>query len=333
MCGIFGYLGPRTAVPLVVEGIQKLEYRGYDSAGVATLVDGKLVYDKKVGKVCSLEESLSTKEWNSHIAIAHTRWATHGKPSTINAHPHFDLERKCAVVHNGIIENHDALRTLLQKKGVEFCSETDTEVISQLIGFLYKGNFLRAVQRALPLLQGAFAIAVIHQDHPEEIVCAAKESPLTIGIGVEEMFVASDSSSFLKYTKRVIYLHGSEVAHITQHTVKAYDAHLSPIAKESEDLTLVAEEVTKGHYQHYMLKEIYEQPQSIQNALLSRFSEQYGTAILDDLHFTDDDLLRFQRIVILACGTSYHAGLLATYMFEEKATYSRSCRNFFRISL
>lgn len=318
MCGIFGYLGSRNAVPLVLEGIHKLEYRGYDSAGVATIVDGKLVYDKKVGKVNSLEESLSTKEWESHIAIAHTRWATHGKPSTINAHPHFDQEMKCAVVHNGIIENHDALRTLLQKRGIEFRSETDTEVISQLIGFLYKGNFLRAVQRALPLLQGAFAIAVIHQDHPEEIVCAAKESPLTIGIGQGEMFVASDSSAFLKYTKRVIYLHSSEVAHVTKHSVKAYDAHLAPIAKESEDLTLVAEEVTKGKYQHYMLKEIYEQPQSIQNALLSRFSEQYGTAILDDLHFTDDDLLRFQRIIILACGTSYHAGLSATYMFEEK---------------
>ena len=181
MCGIFGYLGPRKAIPLVVEGIRKLEYRGYDSAGVATILEGKLFFEKEVGKVDRLEELLSVQDWGSNIAIAHTRWATHGKPTQLNAHPHFDHEKKCAVVHNGIIENHDALRNLLQKRGVVFRSETDTEVISHLIGFLYKGNFLRAVQRALPLLQGAFAISVIHQDHPQEIICAAKESPLTIG--------------------------------------------------------------------------------------------------------------------------------------------------------
>jgi glutamine---fructose-6-phosphate transaminase (isomerizing) len=319
MCGIFGYLGPREAVSLVLEGIHKLEYRGYDSAGVATIIDGALTFDKEVGKVDSLEEAIGLKKWASHIAIAHTRWATHGKPSKENAHPHFDQQMKCAVVHNGIIENFDALRTLLQKRGIKFRSETDTEVISQLIGFLYKGNFLRAVQRALPLLQGAFAIAVIHQDHPEEIICAARESPLAIGIGQGEMFISSDSSAFLKYTKRVIYLHSSEVAHITEHAVKAYDAHLAPIAKESEDLGFVTEEITKGSYQHYMLKEIFEQPQTIQNTLLSRFSEQFGTAILDGLHFSDEELLKIQRIVILACGTSFHAGLLAAYMFEERA--------------
>jgi glucosamine--fructose-6-phosphate aminotransferase (isomerizing) len=322
MCGIFGYLGNKKnkrAVPIVLEGIHKLEYRGYDSSGLATIVDGKLIHEKEVGKVACLEEALSHKKWDSSLAIAHTRWATHGRPSKINAHPQFDQEMKCAVVHNGIIENHDAVRTLLQKRGVQFSSETDTEVISQLIGFLYKGNFLRAVQRALPLLQGAFAIAVIHQDHPEEIVCAAKESPLAIGIGQGEMFVASDSTAFLKYTKRVIYLQSSEMAHVTEHTVKAYNAHFAPIAKESEELTAVAEEVTKGNYQHYMLKEIHEQPQTVQNALLARFSEQFGTATLDNLHFSDEELLKIQRIVILACGTSFHAGLLGGYMFEERA--------------
>lgn len=319
MCGIFGYLGPRDAIKLALEGIHKLEYRGYDSAGLAAIVNDKLAYEKEVGKVDCLEEVISLNNWQSHIAIAHTRWATHGKPSKANAHPQFDRDQKCAVVHNGIIENHDAIRNLLQKRGITFRSETDTEVISQLIGFLYKGNFLRAVQRALPLLQGAFSIAVIHQDHPREIVCAAKESPLAIGIGQGEMFIASDSNAFLKYTKRVIYLHSSEVAHVTEHSVKAYDVHLAPINKESEDLTLVAEEVTKGHFKHYMLKEIFEQPQTVQNALLSRFSEQFGTAILDGLQFSDEELLKIQRIVILACGTSYHAGLIAGYMFEEKA--------------
>lgn len=319
MCGIFGYLGIREAVALVLEGIHKLEYRGYDSAGVATIINHKLEFAKEVGKVLCLEQALSQKGWQSHIAIAHTRWATHGKPSQVNAHPQFDQEMKCAVVHNGIIENHDAVRNLLQKRGIQFRSETDTEVISQLIGFLYKGNFLRAVQRALPLLQGAFAIAVIHQDHPHEIICAAKESPLAIGIGENEIFVASDSTAFLKYTKRVIYLHSSEVAHISEHSVKAYNSHLAPITKESADLSAVTEEVTKGNFQHYMLKEIFEQPQTIQNALLSRFSEQFGTATLDGLHFSDEELIKIQRIVILACGTSFHAGLIASYMFEERA--------------
>lgn len=319
MCGIFGYIGPREATSLVLEGIHKLEYRGYDSAGVATISDGILLFEKEVGKVTRLEEVVKTKNWNTHIAIAHTRWATHGRPTEENAHPHFDAHVKCAVVHNGIIENHDAVRHLLQKRGVKFRSETDTEVISQLVGYLYKGNFLRAVQRALPLLQGAFAIAVIHQEHPGEIVCAAKESPLAIGVGQGEMFVASDSVAFLKYTRRAIYLGASEVALVTEKGVEAFDAHLAPIEKESEDLSHDLEEVTKGKFQHFMLKEIYEQPQSLQNALLARFSREYGTATLDNLNFTDDELQKIERIVILACGTSLHAGMIAAYMLEEQA--------------
>ncbi|MFZ0565850.1 MAG: glutamine--fructose-6-phosphate transaminase (isomerizing) [Chlamydiales bacterium] len=319
MCGIFGYLGPREAVSVVLEGIKKLEYRGYDSAGLATLCDGQLLYRKEVGNVAQLKKSLANKQWNSHIAIAHTRWATHGVLSEENAHPHFDAKKQCSVVHNGIIENHDALRHLLEKRGVQFRSDTDTEVISQLIGYLYKGNFLRAVQRALSLLQGAFSVAIIHQDHPDKMICAAKESPLTIGIGENEMFIASDSQAFLKYTRRVIFLHASEVALVTKNSVEAFDARLSPITKEYEELGHDAEEVHKGHFQHYMLKEIYEQPQAIQNALLSRFCEQYGTAILDEIPLSEEELLKIQRIVIIASGTSLHAGLLASYMFEERA--------------
>ncbi|MCH9625449.1 MAG: Glutamine--fructose-6-phosphate aminotransferase [isomerizing] [Chlamydiales bacterium] len=319
MCGIFGYLGLKKARPLVLEGISKLEYRGYDSAGVASILKDQLVYAKEVGKVGCLQEAIAQKEWDSQIAIAHTRWATHGKPTKANAHPHFDTQLKCAVVHNGIIENHEAVRRLLQKRGVRFSSQTDTEVISQLIGFLYKGNFLRAVQRAIPLLQGAFAISVIHQNHPQEMVCAAKESPLAIGIGDQEMFISSDSSAFSKYTKQVIYLHSSEVAHVTRDGAKVYNASLAPIAKETEDLTYSAEEVTKGPYQHFMLKEIHEQPQSIQNALLSRFSQEFGTATLDGLNFTEKELQNIQRIVILACGTSLHAGLIAATMLQEIA--------------
>lgn len=319
MCGIFGYIGPRKAISLVLEGIHKLEYRGYDSAGIATILDGTLQYEKKVGKVAQLQEAVNEKKWESQIAISHTRWATHGKPTENNAHPHFDAHLKCAVVHNGIIENHDAIRRLLEKRGMTFRSETDTEVISQLIGYLYKGNFLRAVQRALPLLKGAFAIAVLHQEHPGKIVCVAKESPLAIGLGEGEMFLASDARAFLNHTRRAIYLHASEVALITENGVEAFDARLAPIEKESEDLTHIAEEVSKGHYQHFMLKEIHEQPQAIQNALLARFSREYGTATLDNLNFSDADLQKIQRVIIIACGTSLHAGMIAATMLEELA--------------
>lgn len=319
MCGIFGYIGPREATSIALEGIHKLEYRGYDSAGIATINNGCLDYEKVMGKVSLLDEAVGAKKWNTHNAIAHTRWATHGKPNRINAHPQFDGEMKCAVVHNGIIENHEAVRRLLEKRGITFRSETDTEVISQLIGYLYNGNFLRAVQRALPLLQGAFAIALIHQDHPGEIVCAAKECPLAIGIGQGEMFIASDSIAFLKYTRRAIYLGTSEVALVTEKGVEAFDLHLTPIEKECEELTHDIEEVSKGHFQHFMLKEIFEQPQTVQNALLSRFSREYGTATLDNLHFSDSELQNIERIVILACGTSLHAGIIAAYMLEELA--------------
>ena len=319
MCGIFGYIGDRDAVKISLEGIHKLEYRGYDSAGIATISDGELLFAKQPGKVDKLEEVVMQKDWHTHIAIAHTRWATHGKPTEKNAHPHFDTNMSCAVVHNGIIENYEAIKKLLEDRGVTFYSETDTEVISKLIGYIYKGNFLRAVQRAIPLLQGAFAIAVIHKDHPGQIICAAKESPLSIGIGQDEMFISSDANAFLKYTRQAVYLKASEVALITRNKIEAFDAHLVSIEKNHEDLTNIVDEVSKGKFKHFMLKEIYEQPQSIQNALLSRFSYDYGTAILDNLNFPDDELQQIQRIVILACGTSLHAGMLASYFIEDWA--------------
>ncbi len=319
MCGIVGYIGSREALTVVLEGLHKLEYRGYDSAGIASIEKGELFVYKEVGKVAQLEKGVERKGWKSHLAIGHTRWATHGIPSEKNAHPHLDDKKRCAVVHNGIIENYDAIRRLLEKRGVVFQTDTDSETIAQLIGFLYKGNFLRAVQRALPLMQGAFAIAVVHHEQPGEIICAAQGSPLAIGMGQEEMFLASDAAAFLRYTRRAIYLRDSEVAQITQHGVEVFAADLTPIEKESEDLTHAIEEVTKGDFQHFMLKEIHEQPQSIQNALLARFSKEYGTATLDNLNFSDQELQQVERIVILACGTSYHAGLIAGQMIEEYA--------------
>lgn len=318
MCGIFGYIGPRDAIPMVLEGIKRLEYRGYDSAGLAALSESALFSLRRVGKVAELEHALHDPK-PSHLAIAHTRWATHGKPTEANAHPHFDAAKECAVVHNGIIENYEEVRRLLQKRGVVFLSETDTEVIPQLIGYLYKGDLLKAVQRALPLLRGAFAIAIVHKQHPHEIICAAKESPLAIGIGEGEMFLASDSQAFLKYTKKVIYLHTSEVARITIGSVEGFDAHATPIHLESFELDLDAEEVSKGKYQHYMLKEIFEQPQTVTNALLSRHSLELGKAFFDELTIPEEQLQALQRVEIVACGTSYHAGLIGSLMLEERA--------------
>lgn len=322
MCGIFGYIGSKEvkgAVSRVMEGIKKLDYRGYDSSGIAAISSGELVFEKKVGTVSNLEQAVSSKDWPSHLAIAHTRWATHGKPSYANAHPHFDAKTEIALVHNGIIENHLAMRKMLENRGIEFVSETDTEVISKLIGFLYEGNFLKAMQRAVMLLQGAFAIAAIHKSHPQEIACAAKECPLAIGVGNDEMFISSDPSSFLKYTKRAIYLRSSEVALIKANGVEVFDAKAVKISKPSEELEISQDCTEKGHFDHYMLKEIFEQPQTTLYGMLSRYNEEYGTAVLEGLNFTDEELQKVERILIIACGSSYHAGMLAAHMIEERA--------------
>lgn len=322
MCGIFGYIGSpeiKEAVKRVMEGIKKLDYRGYDSSGIAAISEGKLVFEKKVGSVSHLETAVKEKQWPSSLAIAHTRWATHGKPSVANAHPHFDKKNEIALVHNGIIENHEAMRRMLEKRGIDFQSETDTEVVSKLVGFLYEGDFLKAVQRAVMLLQGAFAIALIHKNHPDEIVCAAKECPLAVGIGKGEMFVSSDPSSFLCYTDRAIYLRSSEVALVRPHGVEVFDAKSDPVLKEWQQLQAPTCESDKGLFAHFMLKEINEQPQTTLYGMLSRYCEEYGTATLEGLNLTDEELLKIQRVVIVACGTSYHAGLIAAYMIEEKA--------------
>ncbi|MCB1180826.1 MAG: glutamine--fructose-6-phosphate transaminase (isomerizing) [Chlamydiia bacterium] len=319
MCGIFGYIGPADAVTKVLEGIAKLEYRGYDSAGFAALVDGQLVSLKRAGKVAELLDAVKEHRYNCSLAISHTRWATHGKPSELNAHPHFDQAKKLTLVHNGIIENYQALREQLEKKGVAFASDTDTEVISQLIGYHYKENLLEAVQKTLPLLKGAFAIAVIHENHPDQMICCAKESPLAIGLGQGETFVASDPGAFAKYTKRVVFLYESEIALVTNHSFEVFDQSQERIEKEWEDLSGEAAEVSKGGFAHYMLKEIYEQPQTILNAILSRYSEEYGTAIFEELAQAEKFLLGVKRIVVIACGTAWHAGLIGGYMIEERA--------------
>jgi len=318
MCGIFGYIGPRNSVNVVIDGLKRLEYRGYDSAGLAAVENNQIVFCKEVGKVSILEAAVKKKQWNIPAAIAQTRWATHGKVTNANAHPLLDTEHSLAVVHNGIIENHDILRKQLKEKGIQFVSDTDTEVIAHLISSHYQGDLLEAVQKTVPQLIGAYALAVVHRNHPDQIVAVAHEAPLVIGIGKHETFISSDPNAFAFYTQQVIYLSNSEIAVVKTDSWQIYSTE-EPIDKETQTLVHDVIETSKGDFETYTLKEIHEQPQTIRNALLGRFHSEYGTAIFDELTFAHSDLLGVERILILGCGTSLHAGYVASYMLEELA--------------
>ena len=317
MCGIFAYVGSRNGVRLALSGLKAMEYRGYDSSGISFVRGEGLVCCKAVGKLPNLQKKAG--EENARAVIAHTRWATHGSVIEENAHPLTDTSGAISVVHNGIIENYQQLRKELEKEGSTFVSQTDTEVIPHLIAKLYQGDILHAVQEAVSLIKGAWAIAVLHKDHPEEIIVARNSCPLIIGTGCGETFVASDHNALVHNTREVIYVNDGEVARITAKDVKLFDAEKVPVTSEVEELLHSAEELTKGSFEHYTLKEIHEQPQSIRNAMLSRFFEEYGTVSLDDVEMDPAELLDVERILIVACGTSLYAGLIASYMFEEMA--------------
>lgn len=319
MCGIFGYIGHKDAVKTAINGLKKLEYRGYDSAGIAGLKDGQIVYAKEVGKISELAKEIDKMGMDLDLAIAQTRWATHGKPNKVNAHPHFDQAGTIALVHNGIIENYAVLRKDLEAQGIKFVSDTDTEVVAQLIGKLYEGDIVKAVLKAVTMLKGAYAIVLIHKDFPGQIIAIAHEAPLVVGIGSHEAFIASDTHSFASHTREVVYLSNAEVAVVREDKLEVYDTVMMPVAKQSEQLSIEAAETSKGEFEHFTLKEIYDQPQAIRNALVGRFLEEYGTATFDNLNFDVNELLNVQRILILGCGTSWHAGYLGAYMLEDKA--------------
>ncbi|MEM1282411.1 MAG: glutamine--fructose-6-phosphate transaminase (isomerizing) [Chlamydiota bacterium] len=319
MCGIFGYIGKKNPVFIAIEGLKKLEYRGYDSAGIAGIKDGQIVECKEVGKVSILESDVNNKNLQLDVSIAHTRWATHGEPSRINAHPHFDTNHSVALVHNGIIENHAELKKYILNQGITFTSETDTEVIAHLIAIHYEGDIVKAVQKTVPMLQGAYAIAIVHKDHPDQIVAVAHESPMVIGIGVDEAFVSSDTHSFAPHTREVVFLSNSEIAVVKANKLEVFNLQMKPVEKALEKLLYGAHDSSKGDFEHFTLKEIFEQPQTIKNAYATRFIQDYGTAYFEGLSDNLQELHPIERILILACGTSWHAGRIAGYMIENMA--------------
>ena len=321
MCGIFGYIGKKDPIPICISGLKQLEYRGYDSAGIAGIFQGKIRSCKEAGKIARLEKKILQEHLNLEFAIGHTRWATHGKPTDQNAHPHFDDKSTIALVHNGIIENYQTLREQLQSEGVRFLSETDTEVIAQLIGKFYENDLLAAVQKTLPLLRGSFAIALIHANHPDQIVAAARQSPLSIGFddAHSESIVSSDPNAFLISTPNVLFLRNDEIALVQANRIRVFNSQLQHIDKKIERLENDYQAPSKGGFEHYLIKEIFEQSSTIQKALIGRLNEEKATIDFEQFSLSDETLKNVSNIWILGCGTSAHAGWIGTMFFEDIA--------------
>jgi glucosamine--fructose-6-phosphate aminotransferase (isomerizing) len=319
MCGIVAYLGHRQAHQVILKGLKRLEYRGYDSAGIALLNGGLNIYKKK-GKVSDLEESLAGHSLESTIGIGHTRWATHGEPNDVNAHPHFSGSRQLAIIHNGIIENYTALREDLKGKGHTFLSETDTEVLVHFIEDVQERNhctLVEAVRLALHNVVGAYAIVILSQDNPHQLIAARKGSPLVIGVGKDEYFLASDATPIVEYTNEVIYLNDHEIAVITPDSLKVKTVEDIPTTPYIHTLEMALEAIEKGGYDHFMLKEIFEQPRSIRDCMRGRLDARSGRLVLGGIREYTDALATAERIIIVACGTSWHAGLVAEYLWKS----------------
>ncbi|MCZ6514915.1 MAG: glutamine--fructose-6-phosphate transaminase (isomerizing), partial [Acidobacteria bacterium] len=316
MCGIVATIGKRFALPILIEGLKRLEYRGYDSSGVALIGDSGPYVLKSVGKVIRLEEKLRGKKPNGKAGIAHTRWATHGKLSEANAHPHSDCKNSLFVVHNGIIENYARLKKRLQEKGHRFDSETDTEVLSHLVEEHYQGNLEAAVQKALSAVEGTFGIAVLHASHAQEIVVARRGSPMILGIGEDESFAASDVSALAHHTRRVVYLEDNEVAVLRAGDVSVTTLENKPVNHPVETIDVDLAAAEKQDFPHYMLKEIFEQPEAVENTLRGRLDRSEAVAKLGGLEPVADRLREARHLIIISCGTSHYAGLYGRYVFE-----------------
>ncbi len=327
MCGIVGYIGNKQASEIIIKGLQRLEYRGYDSAGIA-LVNGTLNVEKGKGKVNSLKQRVKNSDIAGTMGIGHTRWATHGQPNDVNSHPHISQSGKIALVHNGIIENYASLKKELMKDGRTFESDTDTEVIVQLIEEIYENggqdemSFEHAVQLALQQVVGTYGLAIVNRDEPDQIIVARHGSPLLIGVGEDEMFVASDGAPIVEYTKKVVYLDDGEMAVITKDGYEVKTIKDVPLTKKVHELAMSVEEIEKAGYPHFMLKEIFEQPRAIADCLRGRLDPENNTIQLGGLVDVMDQFVNAERLVIAACGTSWHSGLVGEYLFESLAKTS-----------
>jgi glucosamine--fructose-6-phosphate aminotransferase (isomerizing) len=318
MCGIIGYCGPKPTARVLLEGLKRLEYRGYDSAGVCVAEAGRLVLFKRKGKIRDLAAQVPA-QLSGDCGIGHTRWATHGEVNDLNAHPHLDCGGSLAIAHNGIIENYSTLKEKLASEGHVFASETDSEVIAHLIEKYYSGDLMEAVRKALALLKGTYGIVCIHRDHPGLLVGARQGSPLVVGVGNGETFLASDVTAIISHTKQVVYLEDGEMAAITPGEFRTTDLTDQEIAKKIEQVSWELEEIEKSGFAHFMEKEIFEQPESIKRAMGGRLDQEQATAHLGGLNMTNRDLAGVERVRIVAAGTSYHAGLVGMYLLEAIA--------------
>ena len=318
MCGIVGYLGKRQATEVLIDGLSKLEYRGYDSAGVAVNTGNELAIRKFKGRLAILAEDLQKDPIDGHLGIGHTRWATHGEPSDVNSHPHFNMDRTIAVVHNGIIENYLELRAELEAEGVKFLSQTDTEIAAHMVSKYYEGNLLDAVYKATSRFRGAYALGVVCADNANELVAVRKDSPLVVGLGEDENMIASDIPAILKYTRNVYFLENGEFVHILGDKVTVLNENKEVVQKEVSEITWDVEAASKGGFDSFMAKEIYEQPKGVEDTLLRRLDEN-GRIKLDDIKITKEDLDKINKVYIVACGTAYHAGLVGKYAIEKFA--------------
>ena len=318
MCGIVGYIGESQAAPILLEGLSRLEYRGYDSAGIAVFDGTDIKIKKSAGRLKVLSElTHDGATMPGHIGIGHTRWATHGAPSDINAHPHYNRKKTIAVVHNGIIENYVRLRKRLEEKGYEFVSETDTEVVTQLLDYYYDGNPIETITKIMHRVEGSYALGIIFQDYPDAVYAVRKDSPLIVGKGTEGNYIASDVPAVLKYTREVFFIQNEEIAVLKKDDIKFYNVDGEELEKEASTIEWDINAAEKGGYEHFMLKEMYEQPKTVRDTVSPRIKD--GKIVIEELGMSDEEIRQIKKIYIVACGSAYHTGVTARYVIEGMA--------------
>ena len=318
MCGIVGYIGSDQAAPILLDGLEKLEYRGYDSAGIAVYDGNEIQIKKSKGRLKVLEEMTHDgATMPGVVGIGHTRWATHGEPNEVNAHPQFNKEKTIAVVHNGIIENYQKIKEKLIAKGYEFISETDTEAVAQLLDYYYEGNPLEAITKVMNRVEGSYALGILFADHPDKVYAVRKDSPLVAGFAEDGSYIASDVTAILKHTRDVYYIDNQEIACLTKAGITFFNIDGEPVQKEAKHIDWDANAAEKGGYEHFMLKEMYEQPKTVKDTMSPRIRK--GHVVIDDLKMSDDDIKAISRIHIIACGSAYHTGVTAKYVYEQMA--------------